>query len=163
MNHKAIAKHFGKARLLALAEELELSLPKSTRVLDLVATIEQDMEQNGILEGEVSDDMWTIMLQLEFIDEDGVSLDGSEGGDEEEPEDEPEDESVPEEERPDCFGLGDVENDSACRRCKISAACMTETLNVTVVQRPCWGEYEKESDECAKCVLWRMCKEAVTA
>lgn len=158
MSDRDLAKRFGKSSLLAVAEELEIDISESTRVPDIVAAIRSDMETNGIIDGEVSDVMYDVMIAMEFIDQEGNIPEDQLAESKDLPEEEePQDEAQTD--RPKCFGWGDPKHDPACARCKVGTACHEHTMSTTVRQLPCWGQYEADADECTLCILWRMCKE----
>jgi len=88
---RKIAKSNGKQTLLDVLDELEISnVDSATHIYDLVKIIKDDIHNNGVPEpDDVSDELFYIMVDLGYIDEDGNVLadepdvDEQEGGVEE--------------------------------------------------------------------------------
>lgn len=155
---KDLVSDFSKKEILAIAEELDLEFSSRVRSSEIVNSILEDMDENGIpVSDECSELLTEFLIAAEYIDdggnvvEDGGDEDSKEGSDEKE-------EEMPAEPPP-CFGFAD-ERDPACKRCNAYSVCMEERL----ATRPeCFGRlFSAVAEECKVCIEASPCELAMS-
>jgi len=164
---KGLLQDFSKEELLAIAEELEIKLPKGmgTMARGIIQSVYANLDKEGVPdatfggslatdEDEVSELLFDFLLAAEYVDEDGNILEDDEteekGGDAEEIEELPDD-------LPECFGYAEIK-DPACRKCKIYNLCAIERIGT----RPeCFGVlFKLQDEECLSCIEANECQQA---
>ncbi|KKN62961.1 hypothetical protein LCGC14_0506710 [marine sediment metagenome] len=150
---KGIHRLFKKNELQGIATELSLESFKSMNVRNLVLTIANNLEDEGIPEVEnCSDSLFEFLLNTNYIDEDGdvQELEISTGGGVEEEEST----EILDEDIPECFTYAD-NRDPACNRCKLYINCYEERIS----SRPrCFGrEFSSQAEECQNCLEFADC------
>lgn len=156
---KGLISDFSKKEILAIAEELDLEFGSRARSSEIVGSILEDMDENGIpVSDECSEVLTEFLIAAEYIDDDGNVIEGNgsdeslkEGGNDKKEEETPA-------EPPPCFGFAD-ERDPACKRCKAYDVCMQERLET----RPeCFGRlFSKDAKECEICIEANSCELAI--
>ena len=146
-----IAKRFGKVRLLDVARELGMIVTSSTHIYRLTADIQKDLDDNGVPEDDISEDLFDFLVATGYITEDGDLIE----------EDEEVETKVTKADLPECWGWGDPENDKACERCPRNAQCVKVRDEVNIPSMVCFGDmYDEHDKQCKTCVLWRLCASA---
>lgn len=159
---KEIQTQFTKDELLQVARELGIVVDISVMYRNILNTVINDLEENGIPE---PDDCSELMLEflyvLDYIDEEGepilevyVEEEEWEDGEEEESVDEEYDiEQIKKEVH--CFSYADS-LDPSCNRCKVFDLCMKAREEL----RPdCFGTYSDTDPDCAACLEMSLCKQ----
>jgi len=154
---KGLLRDFSKEELIAIANEMAISLPKGvgTMARGIIQIVYRDIEANGVPdatdEEEVSELLFDFLLAAEYVDEDGNVLEDDETEDEEGGNDE---EELPEG-LPECFGYAESK-DPACRKCQIFDNCHKERKET----RPeCFGIlFKLQDEECLSCIEANDCQ-----
>lgn len=157
MTISEIVKRFGKSKLLALAEELEISdIVSSTHSFAMVSAIKDNLYKEGVPEDEdMSDDLYDFCIAAGLLDSDGnvVEEDDDETG--------CAIETLPDV-LPACWGMID-ESDTACKKCPISNRCAKQRI---LVRPRCYGVlFHRKAVKCngdeehEGCLEYYMCQE----
>lgn len=166
---KDIAKAYGKAALLEVARELEIDdIKQATHIYKLVEAIDTNVRSEGVPEPEeASDDLFSLMIDMGFIDGDGNILDEDESDEsEQEPSEptktkgvKPKKKEAPEL-RPGCWGTGDPE-DPSCKKCSKREECIEVRID-NRANMSCFGKrFDTDSEDCKICLEWDACREAM--
>jgi hypothetical protein len=152
MTKSELVKRFGKRRLLDIAEELEIDgVEDSLHVYKVIGAIDSDLEENGIPDWEISEELFDYLVAKGYITDDGEVIDYPD--DDAEPE--PEEVKLPEK-LPGCWGQAESE-DPSCKKCPIRVPC----TRMRTESRPvCYGAlYDESHPDCKGCMEWKECKE----
>lgn len=155
---RGLVSDFSKKEILVIAEELDLEFSSRVRSSEIVDSILEDMDENGIpVSDECSELLTEFLIAAEYTDDDGNIVE--DGGDEDSKEGSDEKEEEMSVEPPPCFGFAD-ERDPACKRCKAYSICMEERLET----RPeCFGRlFSKDAEECGVCIEASSCELAIS-
>lgn len=141
---------FSKDELVSISQELDIAITGNTR--ELVKRIYDDLMANGIVDGDVSEELMSFMFEAGLIDEDGNTIEQVATGGDQQPqrvsaniglvEGDPQD-------APPCYGAAD-DRDPGCRRCKLMKLCIDKRISI---RPPCFGNsFLMSSEECMVCI-----------
>ena len=142
---KEVMKDFSKEELLGISKELELGLRINTMARDIIQSVLDDLDENGVPEDEdCSDLLYDFLVATGYVEDDEEDMEGeyAKGGNEGEIDE------------PECFGWAD-KRDPACKKCSWLASCVKERVET----RPeCFGLlFDTTDPECGVCIEASSC------
>ena len=152
-----VAREFGKQELLSICKELKIQVDEGEHIYRLVSILWQDLDDQGVpVSDDVSDLLYEFLLFCKYYDQGGKIIEVVE-------EDEPEIEIATVDDDgdlPECFGWGEPKYNPNCKRCVLREECV-ERRDTPTEENICFieGLYDPESPTCAKCCVFRTCKD----